>query len=426
MDESATHCAAGGVQAASLLTELREWAAAHWNPELPLLQWRGLLVDAGWGCPTWPLDSFGRGVADDLGVLIESELTALGAVGPPPGFGRVVAAPTLLDCATEEQKRRYLRGIATGAENWCELFSEPGAGSDLAGVTTSAVAREGGWVVTGHKSWVTAADRATYGLLLARTDWDVPKRQGLTMFILPMAHDGVTVRSVELINGHVSHEVLLNAVPLSPADVVGVVGAGWSVAQTTLAHERRLSAARGSAAPAQAAGRAGREAAEEYARFAAAYAWIPASRGRADLLVERARRSGGRLAGQLVAEAIVQQRVTDVLTSRAASAAGGAVSPSLVKLASSRTARLAAATHGHLTGTGALLTDEAANPRLDVELSVHAASVIGGTDEIQRNVVAERVLGLPREPQLDAAVSFRDIPTNWSERGDGTSPVPHP
>jgi alkylation response protein AidB-like acyl-CoA dehydrogenase len=399
---------------------LRAWLTATWDADLALTAWRTRLVESGWACPTWPVEWHGRGLDDERGALVEEELAAAGAVGPPPGFGRVVAAPTLLDRASDDQKRKHLYAIATGAEKWCELFSELACGSDLAAVTTSAQPRDGAWVVTGRKAWATGAHLAQYALLLARTDWDVPKHHGLTMFVLPLDRPGVAVASVRLINGAVTHEVRLDGVVLHADEVIGAPGEGWSVAQTTLGHERRLAAAHRMPPAATGAGRAVREAAEEHAAFAEVYSWLPASRGRPDLLGPRLRSSGAADAAtrRLVADAFIHERVATITARRAAT---GRVSPSLIKLASSQTARRATDAHAALSGAQGLLAGSARRSLVEIELSVHAASLIGGTDEIQHNIVAERTLGLPRDRAAVAPIPFRDVPTNHTERLHGPS-----
>ncbi|HEX7354442.1 MAG TPA: acyl-CoA dehydrogenase family protein, partial [Mycobacteriales bacterium] len=170
----------------ALRDEVRRWLAAAWDPDLSLRAWRERLADSGWGCPTWPLAWCGRDLSASLAGVVAEEMARAGAVGPAEGVGMTLAAPTLLAHGSEDLKRRYIRPTFTGETSWCQLFSEPGAGSDLAGLTTRAERDGDGWVVTGQKVWNTSAHHADVGLLLARTDRDVPKHRGLTYFVLPM------------------------------------------------------------------------------------------------------------------------------------------------------------------------------------------------------------------------------------------------
>ena len=147
--------------------EARDWIARHWDPELSLAAWRGMLVDSGWGCPAWPREWYGRGLAASVASEIGDELARAGAVGVATGVGMSLAAPTILAHGSDDVKRRLLRPLATGEHKWCQLFSEPGSGSDLAGLSTRAERDGDEWVVTGQKVWNSGAQRAQWGLLLA-------------------------------------------------------------------------------------------------------------------------------------------------------------------------------------------------------------------------------------------------------------------
>jgi alkylation response protein AidB-like acyl-CoA dehydrogenase len=220
--------------------ELLDWLAANWDPELGLVEWRRRLVASGWATPTWPTRWGGRGLPAAAAAVVTQALADFGAVGPPEGVGMSLAAPTLLEHGNDDLNERFLPPTVTGEISWCQLFSEPGAGSDLAGLTTTAELVDGEWSVRGQKVWNTSAHHADYGLLVARTDWDVPKHRGLTYFVLPMRQPGVEVRPLRQANGHTSfNEVFLDDARIQAGDVVGELGAGWTVALATLAHERR-------------------------------------------------------------------------------------------------------------------------------------------------------------------------------------------
>ena len=178
---------------ASVRAEARAWLEANWNPDSSLVEWRNKLADSGWGMPTWPEEWYGRGLAVGLAPVVEEEFHRLGAVGVARAGIRMLAAATLLEHGSRMQKEKFLRRILTGEDTWCQLFSEPGSGSDLAGATTRADLADGKWLVNGQKVWTTSAHHAQYGLLLARTDWDLPKHQGLSYFVLDMQQPGVEV-----------------------------------------------------------------------------------------------------------------------------------------------------------------------------------------------------------------------------------------
>ncbi|MED5575166.1 MAG: acyl-CoA dehydrogenase family protein, partial [Pseudomonadota bacterium] len=164
--------------------ELRAWLEANWNTDLGLVEWRNKLIDSRWGAPHWPSGWYGRDLPVGLVPVVDEELDRIGAVGVAKMGIRTLAAATILAHGTDMHKEKFLRRILTGEDTWCQLFSEPGSGSDLAGATTRAEMKGNKWVVNGQKVWTTSAHHADYGLLLARTDVDVPKHKGMTYFII--------------------------------------------------------------------------------------------------------------------------------------------------------------------------------------------------------------------------------------------------
>jgi alkylation response protein AidB-like acyl-CoA dehydrogenase len=408
---------------AEVRDEVRTWLKANWDPNLPLLEWRNKLADSGWGMPHWPREWYGRGLPPGLVRVVEEEFAAVGAVGVlRGGIGRLAAA-TLLEHGTEFQKRKFLRRIITAEDTWCQLFSEPGSGSDLAGATTRADFDGTNWIINGQKVWTTSAHHAKYGTLLARTDWDAPKHEGLSYFIIDLKQPGVEVKPLRQMNGHASfNQVFFTDAKVPPEYLVSRVGNGWQVAVTTLAHERRF--ADGLAAPTRRGPRTGRIYDEERAELATVmepYKWYPQRAGRVDLVIERARETG---ANQ---DPRVRQEIAKLMTlakaaewtsrrARAAQRRGRPQGPegSLGKLAASHVARSAARVHTLITGTAAMLTGED-SPRngviAEILVSVPAVSIAGGTDEIQRNIIAERVLELPKEPRFDTG-PFRNVRRN--------------
>ncbi len=408
--------------------EVAAWLEENWDPERPLLDWRGMLASSGWGCPIWPADYFGRDLPPPAAAVVAEEFRRAGAVGPATGSAMTLAAPTILAHGTDELKRRLLRPILTGEHRWCQLFSEPGNGSDLAGLTTRAVRDGDEWVVNGQKVWTTGAKKAVYGMLLARTDMDAPKHRGITYFALSMEQPGVEVRPLKQANGYASfNEVFLTDARVAHADVIGEVDRGWPVALTTLSHERGLAGRGGSGGRRPPSGRTAREAAEEAADYNQTYVWYPQRAGRPDLLVSQAQAAQS-LASSPSGDAVTRQQVADVVAFEraarwnaqravAARAQGRPPGPegSLGKLSGSEIARRSARAHGHIAGAHGMLAREDApldGTITEILVSVPAQSIAGGTDEIQHNIIGERVLGLPKEPAVDVDVPFRDVRTN--------------
>lgn len=409
--------------------EVRSWLDEHWDPELSLIEWRTLLTLSGWACPNWPVEWCGRGLPASAVGVVSDEIAKVGAVGVPDGVGMNLAAATILEHGSEAVKARFIRQTVTGEITWCQLFSEPGSGSDLASLTTRAEQDGDEWIVRGQKLWNTSARHADFGLLLARTDWDVPKHRGITYFILPMRQQGVEVRPLRQMNGHASfNEVFLDEARVPVDHVIGQVNGGWSGALTTLAHERRLGPV-GRRLPAGAIGegRAVREAAEEAARVAEPYRWYPQRAGRVDLVIPQAKATGRAadpLVRQEIARLICLARVSQWTAQRAAAARlrGRPPGPegSLGKLASSNIARAASRVHTLIAGSSGMLVGSDAplgGTIAEIVLSVPAVSIAGGTDEIQHNIIGERVLGLPKEPDTVRDLPFRDVRTNSDRPG---------
>lgn len=405
-------------------SEVRAWLEANWNPDTSLREWRELLADSGWGCPSWPVEWYGRGLPVQFESVVSREFRRAGAVGVPAGGGVGLAGVTILAHGSDELKRRLLRPIVTGEDAWCQLFSEPGSGSDLAGLTTRADFDGENWIINGQKVWNTSAHHAEWGMLLARTNWDVPKHSGISYFAFPMRQPGVTVRPLKQMNGHASfNEVFINDARVSPQNVIGEVGQGWTVALTTLAHERRLAAGMGRSQKGE--GRALDEYRAEQSELMAPYVWYPQRAGRVDLVVERAKATGRNtdpVLRQEIARLLAVSRAAEWTARRAAAARALGRPPgpegSLAKLASSQVARAAAHVHTRISGAESMLSS--ADGAMDgviaeILVSVPGQSIAGGTDEIQRNIIAERALGLPKGPSVDAGKPFRDVSRNVAE-----------
>ena len=343
---------------------------------------------AGWVAPHWAPEHGGRGLSiDDAQGALEL-LDSLEVPRVPRGSGFVLAAPTILQWSSEETKRRLLPSIATGEERWCQLFSEPGAGSDLASLATSAVRDGDEWVVNGQKVWTTFGHESEFAMLLARTDTGVAKHQGITYFGVDMRSPGVEVRPLINMAGQVEfNEVFLTDVRVPDLFRISPPGKGWGAALTTLGAERfALSGMRKK-----------RKASDEILGGKTIEQVIAAAReaGLADDPVVRQRIAKEWTRGRLLA--LTSQRARAAATAGRAPGPEGSISK-IAKAASNQSLQVLA-----MEVLGARATawdDDDHDPGDFVEqfLRTRANSIEGGTSEIQRNIVGERVLGLPREP----------------------------
>ncbi len=404
--------------------EAREWLEANWNPDLGLVEWRNKLADSGWAMPAWPKEWYGRGLPVGFVPGIEEEFERIGAVGVARMGIRMLAAVTLLEHGTDMHKEKFLRRILTGEDTWCQLFSEPGSGSDLAGASTRAEFKGNKWIINGQKVWTTSAHHAQYGLLLARTDSEVPKHQGLSYFILEMNQPGVEVVPLRQMNGHASfNQVFMTDAEIAPEFQVAELGDGWKVATTTLMNERRGADSlrrysQGSDKP----GRAYEEERAEIATVMEPYKWYPQRAGRVDLVVERAKATGKNTdpaVRQEIAKLLIMSKAAEwtARRARAAQEQGRPQGPegSLGKLIASNVARASAQVHTLISGADAMLTGEDSpmgGTIAEILVSTPATSIAGGTDEIQRNIISERVLKMPKETRFDTDRPFKDVPKN--------------
>jgi alkylation response protein AidB-like acyl-CoA dehydrogenase len=409
-------------------TEARDWIAENWNPDLTLGTWWDALAQSGWGFPHWPKGLGGRGLSREDARVVNEELAGANAVAPPGGLGQTMGAPVTIDFGTEEQHDRWLMSLASGQEGWCQLFSEPGAGSDLASVQTRAVRDGDMWVVNGQKVWTSGAVAATRGMLVARTNLNAPKHRGITYFIIDMDQPGIEVRPLKQMNGGATfNEVFLTNAVVPHDCVLGGVDTGWQVALATLAYERQGVSARSApggivaGTPGTKAGHLDKPMSELITQ--AQSDRIAMERGQAartpKAVIELAREMGRsddphirqRLA-DLYSFAEVQRYTT--LRAQAAAQQGRQPGPevSIAKLAASEQGRRARDLSMEILGAHGMLSDaDAPNDGmfLQLALSAHVWSIAGGTDEIQRNIIGERVLGLPKEPQVDRDVPFKDL-----------------
>jgi acyl-CoA dehydrogenase len=342
------------------------------------------LADGGWAVPAWPSAWGGRDATAEQAAVVAQELSRFEVPDLYPFLvGLALVGPTLLTHGSPEQKERWLAGIRTGAEIWCQLFSEPDAGSDLAALSARAVSDGDVWRVTGQKVWSSRAHYSRWGLLLARTDPSVPKHAGITAFALDMTAPGVDVRPLRQMNGDVHfNEVFMDEAPVADADRIGDVGDGWRVAITTLMHER------GALGPGTGPGR------RELTNLARATGT-----------------SGDALVRQRLARVVSQLEVGRLtnLRARTAMKAGRQPGPegSGAKLRGAAAIKAMADLALDVKGLGGLVGED---EWLTLFLTAPSISIRGGTDEIQRNIVGERVLGLPPEPRPDKGVPFKEVP----------------
>jgi len=360
--------------------------------------------EAGLAWVHFPEGLGGLGLPRQMQAIVDAELAAANAPDNEPdriGIGLGMAAPTILAHGTDEQKQRWLKPLWTGRQVWCQLFSEPGAGSDLAALGTRAVRDGDGWVVNGQKVWTSSAHQAVWGLLVARTDPDVPKHAGLTYFACDMTAPGVEVRPLRQLTGEAEfNEVFLSDVRIPDSDRIGAVGQGWTVAMTTLMSER-VSIGSSRAVPRE-AGMIG----------SVVKTWREHPELRTPGLHDRLLR--------LWVEAEVARLSAERLRQQLAAGKPGPEG-SAAKLVFARLNQEISGLELELAGADGLRYDDWTMKRPERAnffgrgpgfryLRAKGNSIEGGTSEILRNIVAERVLGLPPEPRTDKEVAWKDLP----------------
>ncbi|MCC9197697.1 acyl-CoA dehydrogenase family protein [Arthrobacter sp. zg-Y820] len=310
-----------------------------------------------------------------------------------------ICAATILDLGTEEQKKQYLPGIISGRDVWCQLLSEPGGGSDLAGVITKSERNGEDWTINGSKVWSSAAYAADYGLCLTRSNWDVPKHSGLTMFILPLKAPGVTVHRIKLVNGANEFcQVFFDDVRLPAGNVVGAVDDGWATASQQLFHERN---AMGGGSP-----------------YVSGPRFSKAAHG--PNLLELARETG-QLGDTSVRDQLADVRIMQVVSKQLVRRIGSAIATGELTPQASSILRLFEAERTwteydaafRIAGANAVAGPSLQDPGHGQAglryLSRQAGSLGGGSTEIARNIISERVLGMPREAAADRGVAFKDV-----------------
>ncbi|HEX2131871.1 MAG TPA: acyl-CoA dehydrogenase family protein [Actinophytocola sp.] len=389
------------MNAETLRERTREFLAGHDPSTMDRLDFLRARFDAGLAWVHFPEGLGGLGAERELQNVVDEELA--GAPDNDPrriGIGLGMAAPTILAFGTDEQKHRLLRPLWTGEEVWCQLFSEPGAGSDLAAAGTRAVRDGDGWRVTGQKVWTSSAHTARWAILLARTDPDVPKHAGLSYFVLDMTTPGVEVRPLRQITGEAEfNEVFMTDAWIPDSDRLGEVGDGWRVAQTTLMNER---VAIGGRPVPREGGMVG----------AVAGTWRDRPEVRTPELHDRL------LDLWVQSEAL---RLAGVRLRQQLAVGHPGPEGSAMKLAFARLNQELSGLELEMLGDDGLRYDDWTMRRPDQVdflgreagyryLRAKGNSIEGGTSEVLRNIIAERVLGLPAEARVDTKVPWKDLP----------------
>jgi acyl-CoA dehydrogenase len=354
--------------------------------------WQKTLAAHGWGALTWPREYGGRGLGPIEQIIWNEELTKRGGAHSMLAVGIGMAGPTLIAHGSEAQKERYLAKLLHADEVWCQLFSEPGAGSDLASLATRAVRSGSDWIVNGQKTWCSGAQHAEFGILIARTDPKAPKHQGITYFLLDMAAAGIEVRPLVEMTGEArSNEVFLTDVRIPDSARLGEIGQGWSITQTTLLNERMAMAGLSSLLD-----------------FAALLALVKETLDGTALAGDEGLRA---LLRDDLARVYTELKSLELLNARVVTKLGRGQMPtaesSVMKLALARVMTRAADTAMKVMGPAALSRRGFWQNEF---LFAPAWHIAGGTDQVQKNVCAERVLGMPRDPHDTKDVPFDQLP----------------
>ncbi len=432
--------------ATDVFTELSTWLEKNWDPDLQVGEWWERLGLAGWAAPSLPEGAYGKGLGRADSVRVQNMIAEFGALAAPGGLGLLLAAPTIATHGTQEQIDRYVRDIVTGQKAWCQLFSEPGAGSDLAGLQTRAVKDGDQWIVNGQKVWTSGGHVADLGMLIARTNPEAPKHQGITYFAFDMHQDGVDVRPLKEMTGRAMfNEVFITDAVTTDDAIIGGLNNGWAVANTTLAFERAGlgagggSAAAGAATPGTVAGDLDKRAGDFVSggRRRGGGGGGPASMfAAAGGMLNELAKANGKIADPVVRQDLMRLHTLNEiarfsnLRSRALKAAGQDDIPgagNIAKLAMSDILRLTrdlglrilgplGTLHAYDPEEREKLNAATGNPFIGMvtELALFSPgpAIYGGTDQIQRNIIGERVLGLPKEPNKDRELAFKDLPKN--------------
>lgn len=407
----------------TLRAEVDDWVDDNWDPDLAVGEWWERLADAGYAHPTLPEEAGGRGLDRRGNVEVRSSLSDAGALGPPTGLGMMLAAPTIAAHGSSEQIERLVTPILAGRHAWCQLFSEPNAGSDLAGLQCSAIRDGDEFVVNGQKVWTSGGQIADKGMLIARTDPAKPKHRGISYFAFDMDQDGVEIRPLTEMTGRaIFNEVFLDGCRVSADDLIGEEGGGWRVANDTLMFERMSLGANPvplpGCSPGSKAGNLQRRAGDvvESARIGESGVPSPNMAFWKRLHAHAADR--GLLDDPVLRDRFVrfyqQLEINRLVALRGRTKGASPASPNISKLLMSDIFRSGRELGAAVLGMDATLHGDEGLEAFVQELIMFSPgpSIYGGTDQIQRNIIGERALGLPREPGPDKDTPFSELPKN--------------
>lgn len=390
----------------TVLREAEEFIDKNWSPDVDPDAWRELVIDSKWAALRWPTQWYGRGLSDEAAAEVEALFESRGVPGPGQDKTNLWAG-TMVSYGNDVLREKFMRKLLLDEVAMCLLYSEPGAGSDLAGLRTSAVRDGDEWIVNGQKVWTSGAMNADYGMLIARTDWDQPKHRGITFFWFPMKQEGVEVRPLRQATGDARfNEVFITNARVHDNHRLGELNSGWMVLQTALMYER----------VAMGGGRRGPAMRSSKGATAAAHGSIPMADTSLISLAKKVGKSNDPNVRQELAKLYCRRMTNEWNAERARAAAeAGSASPlaSLGKLNMAEILHYAARIQGHLLGMDATtIGDESSVTYAHnySQLNAYFFSIGGGTDQIQRNIIGERVLGLPKEPETDREIAFREVP----------------
>ena len=359
--------------------------------------WQKRKYDAGWACITWPKEYGGRGASPIENVIWNQEESKYDLPQGVFSIGQGMAAPTLMMWASDEDKARFLPKLASGEEIWCQLFSEPAGGSDLAALRTKAVKDGDEWVINGQKIWTSGAHYSDYGILVLRTDPDVPKHKGLTYFWIDMKSPGIEIKPIKQISGDANfNEVYFTDVRVSDSQRLGAEGQGWQVALTTLMNERASIGAGGGGAGVSSLYKLAREVEID---------------GKPAIKDPSVR---AKLADWYCQESGLKYTAWRTLSALSRGETPGPEN-SIGKLVGAPKAQDLASFAIDLQEMAGAIRDpklsEAAALYQETYMSIPGLRIAGGTDEIMANIIAERVLGLPQDVRVDKGIPFSEVPT---------------
>ncbi len=406
-----------------IATEAAAWVEQNWDPDLTVGEWWQRLADAGYSHPSLPENAGGRGYDRAGNTAVRTALKDAGAMGPPTGLGMMLAAPTIAANGTQEQIDRHVKPILNGTEAWCQLFSEPNAGSDLASIQTSAVADGEEFVVNGQKVWTSGGQIANKGMLIARTDPDAPKHRGISYFAFDMAQDGVDVRPLTEMTGRaIFNEVFLDDCRVGVDDLIGENGGGWRVANDTLMFERMSLGANpvplASTNPGTIIGNLGKRAGDVVEAGQRSESGVPAPNLQFWGRLAEVARENGRLDNPVVRDDFTKfwmlAEVNRLTAMRGRTKGASSASPNISKLMMSDLYRSARELGASVLGAEATLATKGDFASLVQEIIMFSPgpAIYGGTDQVQRNIIGERGLGLPREPGPAKDTPFSELPKN--------------